>query len=891
MCCVRAAVIVRACLLQFASSTNFQNPDGEKEYQFIDHIQTHGHLVDTDDSILISILGMLKDQYENPLHFYLLRAITKKYILNLEFIENVVEKYPDVEKRTQHLLDIRNCNLNVDRGFTTSGIHNKRDGPKKHANIDELMNAPDSIFDPEHEKIAKLSNKYANNNNNNQKKKSLIDDDISFEDLAAADDEVIKKVVMTDELKAELLSREKKMEDVKENDNLEMIQKMKQIEKEKERKEKEKEKEKLKKNKNKKNRKDSDDDYSDRSDEDSDEYYYSDDDDDNNKKNNKSLLSRKEKKLLSKKEQRELEALKKIEKQKEEREEKEREEYNNNNEDKPRVYEEEYNMIDWDDKDEYWERKVSGYPNLTYKDFLDYVPRYSKDKNYFEIRVDAIKPIQNGGGGNNKKKNNNNKKNNDSGDGSYYWEDRSISLLASDLLPIMPEKHTHADVVASLQSLCQVTRLTSKPKDAGESDDDYEKPFYIKDNYLYISRDLIRWNSKSKMEVAIKNVYQHHRTIPSTKIFGMKKMRDYYHVFDTIDLKRIPNKPFVINNAEYISQQTKETLNINLKNILRGQMFLTDDIENPDEDITTASHLNIDYSLAVSTFIRHIKSIGWNKSMTDELNVLPEASMNPALLAAYEVERQIWSEKMEIATANEDTVTIKYLKQLEPKELKPYPENLGLQSRKQLEDIRKTEMKDKNFKDKYSLRTKINRFAKAFDMDTETMNNLEQGVITEEQKSKLYNILRKRQSGLVDFNNKVVFKQQQEDEKIDLIDNNNNAQNKKLKRRHHHDVDEEEEEEAEEEEEVKQKNKKKQNKKQKSQKKNDDDSDNDEINDLVDNLYNLKRKDHNDANKKQKKKHKRLDMDKESHHSSKASSPRLEYIQQDNYAPVADLYI
>ena len=47
MCCVRAAVIVRACLLQFASSTNFENPDGEKEYQFIDHIQTHGHLVDT----------------------------------------------------------------------------------------------------------------------------------------------------------------------------------------------------------------------------------------------------------------------------------------------------------------------------------------------------------------------------------------------------------------------------------------------------------------------------------------------------------------------------------------------------------------------------------------------------------------------------------------------------------------------------------------------------------------------------------------------------------------------------------------------------------------------------------------------------------------------------
>lgn len=47
MCCVRAAVIVRAILLHFSSPTNPSNDNCNKEYEIIDHIQLHGHLVDT----------------------------------------------------------------------------------------------------------------------------------------------------------------------------------------------------------------------------------------------------------------------------------------------------------------------------------------------------------------------------------------------------------------------------------------------------------------------------------------------------------------------------------------------------------------------------------------------------------------------------------------------------------------------------------------------------------------------------------------------------------------------------------------------------------------------------------------------------------------------------
>lgn len=59
MCCVRAAVIVRAILLQFSSNTNIKNPDGKKEYEIIDHIWTQGHLVDTASIIYNQVFNQL----------------------------------------------------------------------------------------------------------------------------------------------------------------------------------------------------------------------------------------------------------------------------------------------------------------------------------------------------------------------------------------------------------------------------------------------------------------------------------------------------------------------------------------------------------------------------------------------------------------------------------------------------------------------------------------------------------------------------------------------------------------------------------------------------------------------------------------------------------------
>lgn len=81
MAAVRIGVKVRAILLAFGSNINPDNITGTRPYQYLDTITTQCHLVDTDPSILVSILGIFKFIYEDPARFYVLRAFTLKYIL------------------------------------------------------------------------------------------------------------------------------------------------------------------------------------------------------------------------------------------------------------------------------------------------------------------------------------------------------------------------------------------------------------------------------------------------------------------------------------------------------------------------------------------------------------------------------------------------------------------------------------------------------------------------------------------------------------------------------------------------------------------------------------------------------------------------------------------
>lgn len=508
-----------------------------------------------------------------------------------------------------------------------------------------------------------------------------------------------------------------------------------------------------------------------------------------------------------------------------------------------------YKTEDWDDSDQFWKRKVNGYKEITYQDLLDYVPRDEKDPNYFKIKVEAILPYR----GRNGK--------------THYYEENSIKHLASELLPLLPEKPSIEILSENIQSLCKVTRLTTKPIGGGEADDDYEKPFYILDNYIYIRRDLVKWNSKSKFELAVKKVFQHKHTIPSEKIFGIEPSKEHYHIFKKITLEKT-DVDLIIENPEYISEQTKETLNINLENIMRGQGYLTKtEYKDKDEDISLPSHLRVDYSLSASVFFRHIKSIGWGKSFLEKFGIWPESVTHTALLEARKIKIESWKQLLKEAESAGDDEKVELLKSKEPKELKPYPLNLGLQSIKEMEDVAEKEMNDKNraFDGKYSLQKKIEAPARCLRIDKNYMDKIQKGELTEGQMDSLRKTVTFRLPNEINSNNNnnveslSLHNQQDQQDEAEDINMNDEEQ---------YGIEEEEEEETD----------RKVSKGKRRRASNDDDDDDDMHIYNSENDDNNNHNDHDDEdsddnnNKKNKKRKKKLNKLKKMHRHTSNNS-------------------
>ena len=691
MCCVRSAIIIRGILLHFSAITSPIQYSDKKEYDPNQHCYLQGHLCDTDDSIVISILGLLKDQYENPLHFDLIRTITLKHVLQKKYVE--LRKYDAKEQdkieRAQKLA------IEEDQ----ERIHNKTNAAKtgKHDFIADIMNIPEHIFEEGDTKSAN----FRQNITPAAKQDHMDQGDLDQEDLVINDPK--SKSNVKSKLNSKVKSKSKRKSKTKFDNS--------DSDSEKEEEEESSMDETLLSKYHTRNLKQ---DNSESENEENDISFGLKQQQKQQPTNmeeldNKIIAELSALSTLSTTQNRELlRAIKRNDKR-----------INKKYKDEAQANVQNIPKSDWEDNENFWKQtKEYGPENnpskITYHDLLDFVDRDADNPNFFRIEVEAIKKKY-----------------------KTYDDDKSISDLAKDLIAWLRETPSEDVVFENIKSLCHVTRLVTKTKNEGKLDNDYEHPFYINKNFLMIRRDIIRYNSKNKMEEAVKNIYQTKETIPSDKIFGMDYSdTEHYHQFKVIRLEP-NNKDIILPNREYVSEQSKELTHINLRNIYQNQYNLIEkntDSKRKHEDISIASKLNYDFPLASGVFIRHIQEIGWNKQMCMKLNVWPEAKMNELIKYAYKKQADEWKIKMQEARIKKDITLIQHLASIEPIKLKSYPGNLGLFSRSVIEEQFQTEFYNESgeFKQKYSYGSKIAPIAESVGITVSDMDYLRTGKLNKD---------------------------------------------------------------------------------------------------------------------------------------------------------------
>lgn len=425
-------------------------------------------------------------------------------------------------------------------------------------------------------------------------------------------------------------------------------------------------------------------------------------------------------------------------------------------------------MADWDESEKFWTRTKevdtgTGKQTLTYEEILNYVERDIDKPEYLRIHINCIRPRY-----------------------KVWDEDFSIECLTKDLQPWLRETPNEDLIWENIKSLCKVYRLKTKTNTKGESDSDYEKPFYIEKNYLLVRRDIIRYSSKNKMEKAVKNIYQHKDTIPSDKIFGMDySSKEYYHKFKVIRLEK-NDKEVILPNKEYVSKQAKELSLINLRDILKNELFLTEKVyTDPYEDISSTSRLVMDFPLASGVFIRHIEDIGWNKTLCETLNIWPELKMNGLILLAHKNQLSAWKKQLSQAKKDKDDRLVEHLKANRPHELKPYPDNLGAYSRAEIDLEFEKEYNDpqQRYKLKHSYGHKIKPIIKSTGFDDADFEQFKTGELSVKDKELISQVISNRMTnltkslspihesiGLDEKYNDVIMDENKENEQVFVMD-------------------------------------------------------------------------------------------------------------------------
>ena len=542
MAAVRIGIKVRGILLAFGCQLNQTNPNGTQPYDFPDTIMLDGFMVDTDPSILVSILGVFKFIYEDPLRFYVIRALTLKYVLKEnrivdgQLVSNVKDAAPG----------------------PTEGASPTPQGPGPQAQKKAFASAaPPSKF-------------------------ATYSAEVEDEMAEAVDQaELLHDQRVIDRIKSQLAdsaqAREKKIE--RNKGTMEAIQKKidRQLAK-------------LtgaeppnpgKKQKKRDSVRDSSLDLVPRDMEDEGEDVYREEEDavaaamnlsddestrrgqeledtdgpivpvnlgaiadslHPSKKQGKSVhfdmtaaeIREKEKELLNRTDAKAklmAETQKKKEWKLKEKEEKERKQMASS-----------YTDQDWADDKKFWSvarMDVVDDPNIA----------WPTNKNFIHIRLPNCHPS---------------KKTN------YYYRPLTIYNIARDICTIIPTRPTAEHVEEVLTQLCNMPlKLVTVDLKTSKRTVDYTRAILFEEPWMAIHKDLLKHNSKSRLEQAVKEVVGDFLKEDQTFVFGQKTDSihpDEFHMIHVVskDKRRMNADPFILQNQEYVSSVVRDFNRVNL---------------------------------------------------------------------------------------------------------------------------------------------------------------------------------------------------------------------------------------------------------------------------------------------------------------------------------------
>jgi hypothetical protein len=646
LACVRVAVIVRAVLLAFSSPLSEHAAVATTQtYSLSDHINLQGHLVDTDSSILISILGLLREQYENDLQFDCMRSLTHLVVVNPKWYSEF-HQHCDPAAAKEIIEQRRRQALKEDATFIKRNKARAAGAPPAGA----APPAPPSINSSKEGAGSRATTGVPSNGGVGGGTPTggapVLRSAYEFDE---------------DEEKTSSLAHQR-------------------------------------------NR-----------DEDSSE--------------EESSRARSKRGKGRKRRQRE---------PSEEREEKRAAPAKHSAMDLGFIQEDIF-----DDSEEYWNKTVAVTDpvtkqtiHITRDELLLYAPRDEQRSNYLKIKLPFVRPRK------------------QDGQSAAEFDDfQSARDIGKQIYPMLSEKPQSHDVnstfIMLLQSVWQPPSLSLNEKEAeeekyneegepnismgledddDEKDDKLERPFQLKGNVLYVRRELIRHNSKAKLETAIRRVFENSVAVPGDYLFGARHSRHVFNQFNVIHIGRDLNNPPVITNPRFVSPKVLEVLKVYRSDLYRNSPPPSTLLENDSSaDTQSVSHFVGDIDFALTVWSQHMDNIGWEFARIQKTNAFPERITHKLLCDIQDAKVDAWKSQKTKAQAEGNLAASRYLEQNPVRELAMYPDYMVSDVGEVIERNFLQERNTEEGKIKYSLKHQLAKRLKRLNETSAFAEGLVQG--------------------------------------------------------------------------------------------------------------------------------------------------------------------